>query len=256
MDYGQDTGGVVLDRAFLRDVVEGGRKTRKARPRPRLRRLFALAAGCALAGFILARGGGPALIDAPASAPLSQISFIADERLAPMMAFAAPEGDRAQAHYVARSRPTSGERWDTLTFGEPDAGDLLFRVTLRSTKSSFSRSSLFVALAKQSAELGAAVVHATSPQFGETALGPIEWAEITLADRRGERPCLGFRAARSADIDLSGFACGGGGASLERVALECLIGRLAPTDAGLEAGLGEVLKSGAARKATCPRVVG
>ena len=254
MDFEHDTGGAVLDRAFLRDFQEDDIETR-SRPRSRWLRLLVLAGGCALAGFILARGRGSALIDAPASTPLSQISFIADGRLAPLIVFAAPGDDQAQAHYVARARP-SGERWDTLTFGEPGAGDLLFRVTLRSANASLQKSSLFVALAKQSAELGAAVVHATSPQSAETTLGLVEWADIRLADRSGERSCLGFRAARPANIDMSGFACGGRGAPLDRAALECLLGRLAPTDAGLEAGLGEILKGEAARKPACPRVVG
>ena len=157
---------------------------------------------------------------------------------------------------MARSRAASGERWDTLTFGEPESGDLLFRVTLRSEKSSPPKTSLFVALAKQSAELGAAVIHATSPQFDESALGPIEWADVTLSDRKGERSCLGFRATRTSDITLSGLACGGRGATLDRAALECLIGRLAPTNAGAQSGLAEAPKSDAARKTACPRVVG
>ena len=256
MGFEQNTGGAALDGAFLRDFPKDGRQAKTKPRQPRGRLWIVALAGCALVGLMLARDRGQALVAAPAPPLLSQISFVADERLAPMISFAESDGDQARARYVARSRGAGGERWDTLTFGEPESGDLLFRVTLRSEKSPPAKISLFVALAKQSAELGAAVIHATSPQFDESALGPIEWADITLADRRGERPCLGFRATRTSDIALSGFACGGRGAALDRAALECLIGRLAPTNAGAQTGLAEALKTDATRKTTCPRVVG
>ena len=256
MGFEQNTGGAALDRAFLRDFPEDGRQTRTKPGAPRGRVWLGVLAASALVGLALARSGGQALVAEPTAPIPPQISFVAEEGLAPLVSFAASALDQTQAHYVARSRAASGERWDTLTFGEPETGDLLFRVTLRSEKSSLAKTSLFVALAKQSAELGAAVIHATSPQFDESALGPIEWADITLADRKGERPCIGFRAARTSDIALSGFACGGRGATLDRAALECLIGRLAPTNAGAQSGLADALRADATRKTTCPRVVG
>jgi hypothetical protein len=257
MDFEREVSGAAPDGAFLRDFGEDDRQAGTKAPPPRGRLFWvAVLAGCALGGMVLSRSRGQGPVAAPASPAFSQISFVADERLAPMIAFSAPEDGPLPAHYVARSRAATGERWDTLTFGAPDGGDLLFRITLRSATSPLAGSSLFVALAKQSAELGAAVIHATSPQPDETARGPIEWADITLSGRKGERPCLGFRTTRAAAIDLSGFACGGRGAPLDRAALECLIDRLDPTKAGLESGLGEALKSEASRRAACPRVVG
>jgi hypothetical protein len=216
------------------------------RGRLRLRGVVLLAA-CLIGGAILSRNGGQSPVAAPAAGP-SHIAFVANERLAPMVSFSPPDAIRAPLHYQARMRENSTERWDTLTFGDAGGNEILFRVTLRAAKSAGSalpRSSLFVELAKQSAEIGAAVVHATNPEFFSTSRGPIEWAEVTLAGAMGERPCLGFRLDRLREIDLSGLACGAHGATLDRVALGRLIDRLSATGSGRELGLGEVLKSGA-----------
>jgi hypothetical protein len=230
------------------DFVEYRRPARVKSERPRRWRptpqSFILLAGCLLGGAILARGGGtPPGPATPHS--LSQAGFVVDERLAPMASFSPPGAVRTSAHYQARIRESSGERWDTLTFGDASIDELLFRVTLRSDNPALARSSLFVALAKQSAEIGAAVVHATSPQLLATERGPVEWAEITLSGPNGERACLGFRLDGARSVDLSGLACASRGAPLDRAGLIRLIDRLSPTNSGMEAGLGEVLKGGA-----------
>jgi hypothetical protein len=216
------------------------------RGRLRLQGVLLLAA-CLIGGAILAGNGGQTPVAAPAAGP-SHIDFVANERLAPMVSFSPPDTIRAPLHYQARMRENSSERWDTLTFGDAGGDEFLFRVTLRAAKSTGSalpRSSLFVELAKQSAEIGAAVVHATNPEFFSAGRGPIEWAEVTLSGAMGERPCLGFRLDRLREIDLSGLACGARGAALDRVALGRLIDRLSATGSGKESGLGEILKSGA-----------
>jgi hypothetical protein len=237
--------GAASNGGAMGDFVEYGRPAgaiRVRRGRWPLRSSILLAV-CLVGGVILARGGRGS-IATPVSHP-SQIDFVANDRLAPMLSFGPPEAVRGPTHYQARLRENSDERWDTLTFGDAGADELLFRVTLRLAKSAVDRSSLFVELAKQSAELGAAVVHATSPQFYVTQRGPIEWADMTLAGPKGERSCLGFRFGRAQALDLSGLACGGHGSRLDRVALGHLIDRLSATDSGMEAGLGEILKSGA-----------
>jgi hypothetical protein len=212
--------------------------------------------GCALAGLILVQDHGEALVAMRASPSSFRVAFVEDERLAPMLSFAAPELGRSPPRYQARVRQGSGERRDTLAYGDAGADDLFFRVTVHSAKSAPARPSLFVELAQQSAELGAAVNRATSPEFYPTARGPVEWTDVTLSGPTGERSCLGFRLARTAAFDLSGLACGGHGAPLDPVALECLIDRLSATSAGLEVGLGEVLKADPSRAAACRRVAG
>jgi hypothetical protein len=212
--------------------------------------------GCAFAGLILVQGHGQALVAMRASPSFSRVAFLENDQLPPMLSFSPPEAGRSQTHYLARVREGVGERKDTLTYGDAGAHDLLFRVTVHSARSASARPSLFVELAQQSAELGAAVVRATSPEFYATARGPVEWAGVTLSGPNGERSCLGFRFARTATIDLSGLACGGHGSPLDAVAFGCLIDRLSATAAGMEAGLGEILKNDPTHAAACRRVAG
>jgi hypothetical protein len=249
--------GAVFDSAFFREPLTVARRsTKPARSGRRLPWLVFLAGAGALAGIVIARGRSEAVALPPTSAPIAQISFTTDDRLAPMINFFLGDGERAQAHYTARSRGAGGERWDTLTSGEAEGDDLFFRVTIRSGNAPIARPSLFVALAKQASELGAAVVHATNPQPDQTtALGAIEWADITLSIGNKERSCFGFRSARLGTADVSGFACGRPGAPWDRAALECLIDRIGVTDAGEQAGLGEMAKRDATRRTACPRRV-
>jgi hypothetical protein len=197
---------------------------------------LALLGICGFVGVILGRESDRSPV-ASLAPHLSPGGFVADERLAPMVSFSAPEIGPSPVHYQARVREESHERWDTLTFGGASADELLFRVTLRSAKASAARPSLFVQLAKQSAEIGAAVIYATER-------GAIEWADMTLSAPTRERACLGFRFARVQDVDLSGLACGPRGSPLSLMALGHLVDRLSPTNSGIEAGLGVILKGG------------
>jgi hypothetical protein len=232
----------------LSDFVDYGRLTRTKSVLPRRWRVrgVILLAACLLGGAILARMGGQRPAAAPAPRASSQAGFVGNERLAPLAAFSPPPAVRSQMRYQARMREGAEERWDTLTFGDPASDDMLFRVTIRSARPAQARPSLFVDIAKQSAEIGAAVVHATNPQFGATERGSIEWADVTLAGPQGERACLGFRFDRARAINLSGLACAAHGAPLDLAALGHLVGRLSATSSGMEAGLGEVLRSGGA----------
>jgi hypothetical protein len=215
-----------------------------------------LLAACGLAGLILAGSRRESTVGPSVSTSVSYSRFVANEQLSPMISFSQLEGIRGPSHYQARVRETGSERWDTLTFGDAEADGFLFRVTLRSANPTSVRSSLFVELAKQSAEIGSAITHATSPQPYATERGPIEWAGITLSGGSVERLCLGFRLARTGDMDLSGLACGGHGLPLDVVGLGCLVDRLSATTAGLESGLGEIFRRDAAQGAVCSRVLG
>ena len=206
--------------------------------------------------FLAGWGDSRASIAPPGPPRFSQVGFAEDQRLAPMIAFNPPETIGGKPHYQARMLPGDGERWDTLTAGGAGADAFVFRVTLRQAAAAHAKTSLFVELAQQSAEIGAAVVHATPPLFSATVRGPIEWEKVQLATLAGKRDCLGFRFARSGDIDLSGFACGGGGAPLDRNGLECLIDRLSPTHIGMETGVGQVLERDSTPEIVCPRSVG
>ncbi len=181
-------------------------------------------------------------------APIAvEIPFEADPSLAPLVALPALPHDAWR--YVARSRGPQGGRWDTLTSGEWTSGGMFLRVTLRQDDS--PSVSLFVDLAKQAAELGAAVLRSASPEVFPGAKGRVEWSEATLSDVLGERTCIGFRLAATGAIRVSGLACAERGARLDQANLGCLIGALSATPAGLDAGLGAVLPSATSRRAAC-----
>lgn len=230
-----------------RDGVFGdGAEWRSGEAAPAHRRRFAIlgvVACCALVGAILARDGGadPA---ATAVAYSWRTGFLSDPRLPPLIAFREADGAHARIRYEARSHLSDSERWDTLTVGEIGAEEALFQATLHVAKAAPPRPSLFVEIARQAADLDAAVVHATTPQTLPTGRGPLEWVAVTLSGPKAERACLGFRLDQARAIGLSGLACGARGAPIDAPALARSIDRLAPTNAGLQAGVGEILRGG------------
>jgi hypothetical protein len=240
---------------YLSDFA--GPPSRPRASRPRSRRWRGAAVGLVAFGLLMAmillRNRAPGADAIPSPAMLARVDFTADDRLTPMLAFGPPSGAESRARYESRARQSLGERWDTLTFGDLKSSDLLFRVTLNTATTALpAPPSLFVALAKQAAEIGAAIVHATSAQVSTADERPTEWADITLAGATGERRCIGFRFVRTQTIDLSGFACGAKAAAFDQAALRCLIDRLSPTAAGAEIGLGQMLKGRVPRDAVCP----
>jgi hypothetical protein len=211
-------------------------------------------AGLALLLFIQGHDRAPAAVAATPSHSLA--AFVEDQHLAPMLSFDSPEGARVPARYQARIRQGSNERSDALTYGEIGGDGLFFRVAVHAALSAPAAPSLFVELAKQSAELDAAVVRATSPEPYESSRGPIEWANVILSGPGGEHSCLGFRFARGARVELAGLACGAHASPVGPAALGCLIDRLSTTPAGMAAGLGEALNGDPPRPAACRGVAG
>jgi hypothetical protein len=193
---------------------------------------------------------------ATATSSPSPVAFVEDQRLAPMLSFDPPAAGRSPPRYQARMRHGGGERSDTLTYGEIGGDGLFFRVAAHTGMSTPSAPSLFVELAKQSAELDAAVIRATSPESYPTPRGPVEWADVILAARDGQRSCIGFRLARTARAELSGLACGPHASPIEPATLDCLIDRLSATRAGAEAGLGEALRGDPPTATACRGVAG
>jgi hypothetical protein len=209
-----------------------------------------------LALLLLIHGHDRALVATAATPSRSPVAFVENQHLAPMLSFDPPGAGRVPARYQARMRPASGERSDALTYGEIGGDDLFFRVAIHTTISAPTAPSLFVELAKQSAELDAAVVRATSPEPYETPRGAIEWANVILSGPGGERSCVGFRLARGARAELSGLACGARASPVDSAALGCLLDRLSTTREGREAGLGDALNGDPPRPTACRGVAG
>lgn len=234
-------------------------KPRRARPRRWLVWTSLTLSDLALAGLalMLFQGGGRGVVAAVATPARLPAAFVEDRGLAPMLSFDPPEAGRYPPRYHARMRPGGAERADTLTYGEIGGDGLFFRVAARAGELASPQSSLFVEFAKQSAEMGAAVVRATNPETYAGARGPVEWADVTLSGRGGERSCIGFRLQRGAQAELSGLACGARAAPiLDPAALGCLLDRLSVTQAGMEAGLGEALSGDLPPAAACQNIAG
>jgi hypothetical protein len=185
--------------------------------------------------------------DPPQATLAPEVPYSVDSSLQPLISIAFP----GQAHYVARSRGARAGRKDTLTLGEWDADALFLRVSVQQSAS--APAPLFVDLAMQSAELGAAVLRMSRPETFVGARGPVEWAEANLSGAKGERSCIGFRLSPAGGNRLSGLACGAAEIKLDRAKLECLLDALSLTPAGQDAGLGAVLSGAAPRHTGCAR---
>ena len=184
---------------ILQIRLSGAGEARRARAAAASGRRFARRLAC-LAGAILSPQRRPVCPSRPLRPGLRTSAFVADERLAPMVSFSPPEAIRAPLHYQARMRGNATERWDTLTFGEAGGDELLFRVTLRAAKSAGSalpRSSLFVDLAKQSAETRRGGGSCDEPAiFPTTRADRSNGPRSRCRARRESAPASGFASTR------------------------------------------------------------
>jgi hypothetical protein len=186
--------------------------------------------------------------DATSPAPVAVVSsseFHPSEL--PALVFAkALDGGAATAAYEVQTRDSDGARRDALTLGDPLMDGPFLRASAR--VGGMTRAPLFfVELAREAAEVGQAVAHASSPE----ADGALLLSDVTLDADGRERACLGFRFNGASAADISGLACGATGAPLERSALMCLIGRIEATPAGAQTDLGKILNAATAERSPC-----
>ncbi len=214
-----------------------------------------LAAGVGLVG-VASLGPAPASAPSPASriAAAPPSGEILDPSLAPLFALETSEG--ARARYEARIDPASGDRRDDLSLGALEGEGPALRVEMWKDGGARAAGGLFVEMAEESAGFGAAVERLEGPQRLTTSQGRVEWAELTLAEGRAQRSCVGFRLLRRADGGLRGVACAAAGAKIDASGLACLLGRLALTRAGREAGFADIVGNAEGRRATCRAAIG
>jgi hypothetical protein len=172
---------------------------------------------------------------------------IFDLSAAPALAFEGVSADQI-IHETLVDRAGSGRR-DRLSVGRVDGPGATLRLEMWRDGARQSAVSLFVAAAETAAAGGAAVERLGATRTLASPSGPIEWAALTLAGG-GDRGCAAFRLAPRVG-GLRGVVCAASGATVDEAALACVIERLSLTKAGREAGFGEVLKPGPARRATC-----
>jgi hypothetical protein len=216
---------------------------------------FGLATGAALIVAALVAPPPPQTTPtiAPVAAAPASIERI-DPNLAPLFAFEAPEGARAQ--YEARVDVETGDRRDIYSLGALGGETSALRIEMWKRAKAGTSGSLFVDVAEQAAASGAAVARLGVPEVVATAEGPVEWAGLTLAGAGAPRACVGFRVVARGDMGLHGLACAAAGARIDAAALSCLLDRLSLTHAGREAGFGEIVKGAGIRRSGCRAAIG
>jgi hypothetical protein len=161
------------------------------------------------------------------------------------------DGGKAAAAYEAQARDSDGARRDALTLGDPSSEGPFLRASARIGAISTRSSLFFVELAREAAEVGQAVAHASTPQAEADGGGAVLLSDVTLEADGHQRACLGFHFNAVGAAVLSGVACGAVGAPLERAALTCLIGRLEASPAGAAAGFGKILSAASREQSSC-----
>jgi hypothetical protein len=120
----------------------------------------------------------------------------------------------------------NGGREDKLIYGIFESERPYLRVALFDGPPENDRpGSFFLDLARRAGEAGLGVVRSGRTSTAETKLGPIEFAEVVLADGL-ERTCLAFRLANVAGFSAHGWHCAGAEPQ-QRADPACLIDRLA-----------------------------
>lgn len=218
----------------------------------RRRVAFAAAAALALVGVVSMAPLRPPAEPGAAGLQASRPNEIVDLSAAPALAL---EGFAADAiRYESRADRAGSSRSDALSVGDLDGGGAALRAELWRDDGPRAAVSLFVAAAETAAAGGAAVERLGARQALSSASGPIEWAALALAGR-GPRACAVFRLAARGGA-LRGVVCAASGELVHQASLACLIERLSLTKAGRDAGFGDVLKPGPARRALCRTPLG
>lgn len=156
----------------------------------------------------------------------------------PLFDLLAPELAKSPLVYTARRLTQGGGRQDSLTFGTL-ASPAYLRLTLyRVGAETAPVLPLGAALNTAATQAGLSLVAIGLPSEMATRFGPMQIAELRLADADAPGsatgvPCLGFRGlALSGGFRMSGFACGSESLPMARPTLACLIDRLDLNAAG------------------------
>lgn len=221
----------------------------------RVRVALGLATAVGLVGAALyasAPRQGPESAATVAATPVSRETV--NPNLAPLFTF--DVADDAHAHYEARVDAATGDRRDLFSVGALDGGAPALRAEIWKRANAGAPGSLFVDIAEQAADFGAAVERLGVSQILASSQGPVEWADLTLAGGGGRRACVGFRFVARAGAGLHGVACAAAGIRMDAAALSCLVDHFALTRAGREAGLADLLKGAGARRPACRAAIG
>jgi hypothetical protein len=186
----------------------------------------------------------------PASRVPGQMAWQPTRKPVELIALQAPQFDRAQAQYQARSN-AAGVREDALIFEPNVPGMPEARVVLRRSAQGDAAPSLFIDMTRQQAERGVAVTRAGTPGKLLTKFGELEVADMTFADDSNRnQSCLAFRSTGA--VGLTGWFCGAQGAAVDRPELGCFIDRVALLKSGEDRDLRKFFTEAEQRRRPCP----
>lgn len=135
---------------------------------------------------------------------------------------------REEVVLSARRHNPGGGREDIISLGRPGGPGPFGRVVAYRTGSEAGPpGTLFLELARRTAEDGFALVRSVQPAPLPSKFGAVESAEMVLAVNGRERRCAAWRiVADEQDLRVTGWLCGAEGAGIDRAVLSCLVDRL------------------------------
>lgn len=129
------------------------------------------------------------------------------------------------AHHAVFSGP-DGARDEILAWGALDAPAPATAIAVQTHDRAAAPEPFFVALARQAAREGVAVLRLEPAASAPTKFGEAETGEVKLAAEAASRDCMAFRVAPAATVGVIGWYCGPVQKPAERPSPACLLDRL------------------------------
>jgi hypothetical protein len=140
---------------------------------------------------------------------------------------ASPEIEGLGIAHSAR-RHSSGEREDTLAFGQFSSAASFMQLTIARNRTDTTQTATFIVdTVRQTARVGLSAEKMTISSAVTTKFGMLETADGVLSAGDKQRSCLLFRFSETpSPVRLSGWLCGAAPRPADRQQLACLIDRL------------------------------
>ncbi len=172
---------------------------------------------------------GSAMSDRATTASLANGSpnWTVMSRPVAVFSLSSPETEALGLTYAAR-RHASGEREDSLSFGQFAGAAAHLQITIARNRSEAEPASTFlIETIRLSARSGLSAQKITTPSAVMTKFGMLETADGLLGMADQQRHCLAFRFSDAGNpVRLSGWLCGAQSRPADRQQLACLIDRL------------------------------
>jgi len=183
--------------------------------------------------------------------PIHQSDWIEIERPFPAFGLSIPEAADVPSGYAIHRHASGGGRKDILRLGEPDGIAPYLQVEIyRPGGETRDFADPQTEIAANAAALGPVALRRADRTLG-SKFGPLSIVRFETA-KGTARHCLGFvRAYDDPRLQLSGWFCQGGAASIERSMLACALDRLTLLAAGSEPKLGALFAQAELNRSFC-----